>query len=257
MILSADEWTRTTKGFIPQASEACASTISPHLHYLRIIPNLTHLFLYVILIIPMQSGFVAEENTFSFWKNVFLMVVFFTITPITLGISMFSIFSFQNSHEVEIAKPSTNGVRVYASLPSEFPTVDGIATASDARPQIIRNYLERYSSPLLGHENYLVSRSDDMGIDFRLITAIAQQESNLCKIIPAKTYNCWGWGIHSKGTLGFKSYNDAIDAVTVGLKENYIDRGLTTPDTIWPKYTPSSPDGAWAKGVNQFMAEME
>jgi hypothetical protein len=206
----------------------------------------------------MQTGnLVGEENIFSFWKNVFLMAVFFTITPITLGISMFSIFSFQNSHQIEFTKPSTNGLRVYASLPSEFPTVDGVATSADARPQIIRNYLIRYNSPLLGHEDYLVSRSDEMGLDFRLITAIAQQESNLCKIIPPQTYNCWGWGIHSKGTLGFESYKEAIDAVTLGLKQGYIDKGLTTPDTIWTKYTPNSPDGAWAKGVNQFMAEMQ
>ncbi|HCR35726.1 MAG: hypothetical protein UR29_C0009G0014 [Candidatus Woesebacteria bacterium GW2011_GWC2_33_12] len=206
----------------------------------------------------MQTGIVVGEgNSFSFWKNVFLMIVFFTITPITLGISLFSIFSLQGSHEVEIAKPSTNGVRVYASLPSEFPTVNGLAISSDARPKIIKNYLEKYNSPLLGNENYIVSRSDEVGLDFRLITAIAQQESNLCKIFPEETYNCWGWGIHSKGTLGFASYNEAIDAVTYGLKTEYIDKGLTTPDTIWKKYTPSSPDGAWAKGVNQFMSEME
>ena len=206
----------------------------------------------------MQTGIVVGEgNSFSFWKNVFLMIVFFTITPITLGISLFSIFSLQGSHEVEIAKPSTNGVRVYASLPSEFPTVNGLAISSDARPKIIKNYLEKYNSPLLGNENYIVSRSDEVGLDFRLITAIAQQESNLCKIFPEETYNCWGWGIHSKGTLGFASYNEAIDAVTYGLKTEYIHKGLTTPDTIWKKYTPSSPDGAWAKGVNQFMSEME
>lgn len=200
---------------------------------------------------------VGEETSFSFWKNFFLMVVFFAITPITLGISMFSIFSFQNSHQIEFTKPSTNGVRVYASLPREFPKIDGEVIFDDARPYIIKNYLERYNSPLLGHEEYIVQKSDEMGMDFRLITAIAQQESNLCKIIPAKTYNCWGWGIHSQGTLGFNSYKEAIDAVTLGLKENYIDKGLTSPDTIWTKYTPNSPDGAWAKGVNQFMQEME
>jgi len=42
-----------------------------------------------------------------------------------------------------------------------------------------------------------------------------------------------------------------------GLKSEYIDKGYTTPDTIWKKYTPGSPDGAWAKGVNQFMSQME
>ena len=130
---------------------------------------------------------------------------------------------------------------------------------ANTKDQIVdlKNYLEKYNSPLLGNENYIVSRSDEVGLDFRLITAIAQQESNLCKIFPEETYNCWGWGIHSKGTLGFASYNEAIDAVTYGLKTEYIDKGLTTPDTIWKKYTPSSPDGAWAKGVNQFMSEME
>jgi len=199
-----------------------------------------------------------DEETFSLWKNIFLMVIFFTITPITLGVSLFSIFSLNKNPEIKIEETvNKSGVKVYASLPREFPKIDGEVTFDDARPLIIRNYLERYNSPLLGHEEYIVKRSDEMGMDFRLITAIAQQESNLCKIIPPRTYNCWGWGIHSEGTLGFDSYEEAIDAVTLGLKENYFNKGLTTPDTIWPKYTPSSPDGAWAKGVNQFMAEME
>ena len=199
-----------------------------------------------------------DEETFSLWKNVFLMVIFFTITPITLGVSMFSIFSLNKIPEIKTEEAiNKSGVKVYASLPREFPKVDDEITFDDARPLIIKNYLERYDSPLLGHEEYIVQRSDEMGMDFRLITAIAQQESNLCKVIPPKTYNCWGWGIHSEGTLGFKSYKDAIDAVTLGLKENYLDKGLTTPDIIWPKYTPSSPDGAWAKGVNHFMEEME
>lgn len=195
--------------------------------------------------------------SFEFWKNLFLVVVFFTITPITLGISLFSIFSLQKSSVTEITTTAQGSVKIYASLPSEFPTVSGNYTAVDARPELIKQYLIRYNSPLLGLENYMVYKADEYGLDYRLIPAIAQQESNLCKIIPAKTYNCWGWGIHSKGTLGFSSYEEAIDAVMSGLKKEYIDKGLTTPDTIWTKYTPGSPDGAWAKGVNQFMASME
>ena len=68
--------------------------------------------------------------------------------------------------------------------------------------ELIRQYLVRYNSPLVGLENFMVPKSDEYGLDYRLIPAIAQQESNLCKIIPDNTYNCWGWGIHSKGTLG-------------------------------------------------------
>lgn len=195
--------------------------------------------------------------SFEFWKNLFLVVVFFTVTPITLGISLFSIFSFQKSNVSEITNAVYGSVKIYASLPSELPQVSGQYTATDARPELIRQYLIKYNSPLIGLENYMVQKADEYGLDYRLIPAIAQQESNLCKIIPPKTYNCWGWGIHSKGTLGFQSYEEAIDTVMTGLKKEYIDKGLTTPDTIWTKYTPGSPDGAWAKGVNQFMIAME
>lgn len=195
--------------------------------------------------------------SFEFWKNLFLIVVFFTVTPITLGISLFSIFSLQKSNVTEITSTTQGSVKIYASLPSEFPTVSGDYVAVDARPELIKQYLIRYKSPLLGLENYMVQKADEYGLDYRLIPAIAQQESNLCKIIPPETYNCWGWGIHSRGTLGFNSYEEAIDTVMKGLKTEYIDKGYTTPDTIWTKYTPGSPDGAWAKGVNQFMAAME
>lgn len=200
------------------------------------------------------SGF---DNSFAFWKNMFFMVIFFTITPITIGVSMFALLSLEKNKQVEITQPSQTGIRVYASLPSEFPKVSGVAEVGDARPQLIKQYFIRYNSPLVGLSDYIVQKADEYGIDYRLIPAIAQQESNLCKIIPPETYNCWGWGIHSRGTLGFDSYEEAIDTVMLGLKKEYIDKGLTTPDTIWKKYTPSSPDGAWAKGVNQFMAEME
>jgi hypothetical protein len=207
----------------------------------------------------MQINFNSKsfESVFSFWKNMILMIIFFTITPITLGISVFALFSIKNNEKINLTVGPQRGLRVYASLPNDFPSVTGQITATDARPKLIRNYLIRYNSPLLGLENYMVEKADHYGLDFRLIPAIAQQESNLCKIIPPDTYNCWGWGIHSKGTLGFGSYEEAIDTVMAGLKKEYIDKGLTTPDTIWTKYTPSSPDGAWAKGVNQFMAEME
>lgn len=198
----------------------------------------------------------GEESSFGFWKNVIYMTIFFTIAPLTLGISLFSLFSLEKNEKIELTKTPSTGIKVYASLPSEFPMVSGNVTAVDARPALIGNYLARYNSPLLGMENYLVAKSDEYNMDYRLLPAIAQQESNLCKLIPYKSYNCWGWGIHSEGSLGFDSYEEAIDTVMKGIKTQYIDKGLTTPDTIWKKYTPNSPDGAWAKGVNQFMNEM-
>ncbi|KKQ97505.1 MAG: hypothetical protein UT24_C0047G0001, partial [Candidatus Woesebacteria bacterium GW2011_GWB1_39_12] len=154
----------------------------------------------------------SKENSFSFWKNIILAIVFFSVTPLTLGASLYSLLSFNNnkleSQNLKLINRDTTtvlGARIYASLPIDFPSISEKVQSSDARPEIIKNYLLRYKSPLVSFAGYIVQAADEFNIDYRLTTAIAQQESNLCKIIPPNTYNCWGWGIHSEGTLGFSS----------------------------------------------------
>lgn len=149
-----------------------------------------------------------------------------------------------------------SGVQVFASLPSNFPSISGEVLSADARAELIREYLQYYSSPLEPFADSIVSIADKYGVDYRLTTAIAQQESNLCKKIPEGTYNCWGWGIHSEGTLGFASYIDGLETVTRGLKMEYIDKGYTSIEEIMSKYTPLS-QGSWAYGVNKFMNQLE
>src|SRR5579859_3446433 len=139
---------------------------------------------------------------------------------------------------------------------------DGIQTTlaeGDARIPIVTNFLRRHESPLQPYEDWgkkLVAIADKYRIDFRLLPAIAMQESNLCKVIPAGTYNCLGFGIDKYETLGFDSYEAMFDRAARTLKQNYIDDGLTTPEKIMEKYTPSS-DGSWASSVNQWIAEMK
>lgn len=214
----------------------------------------------------MESLTVSKEDSFPFWKNLILIVIFFLVTPIALGTSLFSLVAIsetQESQEKIETREVTNfnertspGAKVFASLPSSFPSVSGGVETQDARPEIIRQYLADYNSPLEAHADVLVEAADEYGLDYRLLTAIAQQESNLCKKIPAGSNNCWGWGIHSKGTLGFSSYEEAIWTVSEGLKEEYIDKGYETPEEIMAKYTPLS-NGSWAYAVNQFMSQLE
>lgn len=130
--------------------------------------------------------------------------------------------------------------------------------AGDARPLIIANFLERHNSPLKPYDYYgvvIVEISDKYDIDFRLLPAIAMQESNLCKRIPPGSYNCLGFGIHERGTLGFENYEAGFERAARELKAYYIDQGRVTPELIMKKYTPSS-DGSWARSVNQWMSEM-
>jgi len=123
----------------------------------------------------------------------------------------------------------------------------------------MKSFLESYHSPLANYSNVILSVSEELGLDWRLLTAIAGAESTFCRTIPDESYNCWGWGIHSRGTLRFSSYEEGIRTVAKGLKEKFLDDGLTTIEEIMARYAPLSleKDGSWAYAVNYFMNQLE
>lgn len=180
----------------------------------------------------------------------FLLIILFVASPLAIALSFFALSS---GYPIKKVAPQT---MVFASLPGSHPKIILNADSSDARVAIIEKYLKKYKSPLVPYAEKFVLEADKNGLDFRLLVAIGQQESNLCKFAPEGTHNCWGWGIHKSGTLGFDSYEHAIEVVSLGLKKKYIDQGLRTPDEIMARYTPHS-NGSWAFGVNSFMESMQ
>jgi len=126
----------------------------------------------------------------------------------------------------------------------------------DARAANLKAFLRKYNSDLYNHADKIIEVSDKYQFDYRLLPAIAMQESNLCRVIPDNSYNCWGWGIYGTTVTRFDSYDDAIETVAKGLKKNYIDQGLVTASAIMKKYTPPS-QGSWQYGVNSFMKALE
>ena len=129
-------------------------------------------------------------------------------------------------------------------------------TIKDKRIAVLKAFLRQHDSPLYDHAEFIVKISDQNELDYRLLPAIAMQESTACKAIPVNSFNCWGWGIYGNTVTRFSSYEEGIDTVARGLKTNYIDRGLKTPEEIMRKYTPSS-NGSWALGVNTFVGVLE
>ena len=127
--------------------------------------------------------------------------------------------------------------------------------SGDARAANLKAFLRKYNSDLYNHAEKIIEVSDKYGFDYRLLPAIAMQESNLCRVIPDNSYNCWGWGIYGTKVTRFESYNDAIETVARGIKKYYIDEGLVTASAIMKKYTPPS-QGSWQHGVNLFMKEI-
>lgn len=135
----------------------------------------------------------------------------------------------------------------------DFKTAAGIA---DGRAANLKAFFRKYNSPLYNYAETIVRVSDEYKFDYRLLPAIAMQESNLCRVIPSESFNCWGWGIYGTTVTRFESYDEAIETVGRGIKDHYIDEGLTTASQIMEKYTPSS-NGSWAHGVNTFLKALE
>ncbi len=130
------------------------------------------------------------------------------------------------------------------------------ARLTDGRAANLKQFFRKYGSPLYDEADFVVKTADKYKFDYRLLPAIAMQESGLCQNMPAGSYNCWGWGIYGDKVARFSSYDEAIDTVGQGIRENYIDKGLVTATMIMEKYTPSS-NGSWARAVNTFMRVLE
>ncbi|OGD79741.1 hypothetical protein A2368_03985 [Candidatus Collierbacteria bacterium RIFOXYB1_FULL_49_13] len=162
-------------------------------------------------------------------------------------------FMFTSPEQVSVPDQTL----LYAAIPATVSEIKTSVRSLDARPEIARQYLKKYNSPLYPYAELIVKTSDENGIDFRWLIAIAQQESNLCKRIPENSYNCWGWGIYGDKVTRFNSYEHAITAIAPQFKQKFLTDGhRTEADDIMKTYTPPS-DGSWSFGVNQFMSEME
>jgi hypothetical protein len=151
--------------------------------------------------------------------------------------------------------------KMYASLPNVLgaKTVDAYYIESqDIIPDLVYDYFKKYKSPMLESSSNLVEIARKYEIDPLLLVAIAQCESNLGKKMPPDCHNPFGWGIHSKGTLCFTTWEEGYEAISKGLRSNYFDKGRSKPEDIMEMYTPASLEkgGSWAKCVSKFMGQL-
>lgn len=195
-------------------------------------------------------------------KHLFIVSGWLTITSLTLIVSISTITFLHKTQYLDVAALTPNNRQPIITSLQQTSEVKGMSTelkADDARPYIIAQFLERYDSPLKPYDYWgslLTQIADQYALDFRLLPAMAMQESNLCKKIPEGTHNCLGLGIHSKGTWGFDTYEANFAKAAEILRKNYINQGLITPDEIQDKYTPGS-NGSWEFSVNKFMDKLE
>lgn len=141
-----------------------------------------------------------------------------------------------------VAAPQLSGV-------DNEPAITATVTAAQAdnRALALTAYLKSKNSELADYAVDIVADADKYGIDYKLIPAIAGNESGFAKAMVPGTYNAWGWG---GGYIPFKSWPNAIDQISQGLAQNYIGKGRVTPEQIAPVYAP--PSRTWAYNVQMY-----
>lgn len=196
------------------------------------------------------------------WKKILKVVLWVPSATVALFFSIQTYLTYSLTKDApglirqEISVLKQNRI-AFAAVPRIALEIKTAMATQDARPLLINRYFERYSSPMAGMGDFIVRTADAKGVNPYLIVAIAQQESNLGKLMPPNCHNAWGWGIHSAGTLCFASWEEGIATFTVGIADKYHAYGLYTPEQLMSKYVPHSPGGAWAKGVQQFLTQLE
>jgi len=194
-------------------------------------------------------------------KKIFIyFIIFITFFGINLLLIKKIISQTKKNAQIENLLSEIGEIKNNPFYNSALPQVLGAykteTQLADSRVPNLKQFFRKYNSPLYDHAELIVFVSDKYGFDYRLLPAIAMQESNLCRYIPENSHNCWGWGIYGNQVIRFSSYEEAIETVASGIKKDYIDKGLVTASKIMEKYTPSSP-GTWARGVNTFIRMLE
>lgn len=116
----------------------------------------------------------------------------------------------------------------------------------------IEKVLKKYNSPMSENAESFVNACKTHELDCFLLPAIAGTESTFGQFIALGTFNPFGWG---QGYMQFKSWDEAIDTVGAGLRENYINKGAKSVEDIGYIYANKS--DTWAGHVRSFMKEFQ
>jgi len=128
--------------------------------------------------------------------------------------------------------------------------------AFNQRVETLEAFFEGRNSPLKEYSKTFVQVADIYDLDYRLLPSISCMESSCGIHLLPESYNPFGWGIYGNNAIYFEDYDQAIEIVGKGIKDNYIDKGLDSIEKIAPVYTPPNHVN-WLNGVRHFYNEID
>jgi hypothetical protein len=200
----------------------------------------------------------------KFWRHLILLVSPILLTT-GLVVSFALLLTSQNGgFAKELASSSPQSLphyfqyQLYRQAPPNGLVLGESITAIDGKAEHLRSYLEWQNSPLAPHAATFIEMAHKYDLPWNLLPAICGKESTFGKKIPEGTFNCFGWGVYGKQALGLDSWDNAIETVAKGLREDYFNQGFDTVSEIEYLYTPQSANShhRWKEGVEYFMWEI-
>lgn len=176
--------------------------------------------------------------------------------PLLLFTCIFYLSYLYTEQNGKVLGASSTGI-AYAALPPSDVTFATVINEEASQTEIVRQFLAKHNSQLETYAPDLIAAAERYDLDFRLLPAIAMQESTACRRIPENSHNCWGWGIYGGKVTRFDNYPHAIETISRTLSTKYREKhGLVTPYEVGRLYNPSNTNN-WAENVTHFMQEME
>lgn len=147
-----------------------------------------------------------------------------------------------------VNKPSSRAISNAAAatepVSSETKTmVVTLVAKKDDRAELLSAFLVRQNSPMAADAVALVAIADKYSLDWTFLPAIAGLESQYGKMVPAGSFNPYGW---NNGKTSFRSWADASETVAAGIRSRYQASGEVTPWAIGSRYAASP---TWAVRV--------
>jgi len=133
--------------------------------------------------------------------------------------------------------------------PRNVMVVSVVAKADD-RAKRLEKFLRSQGSPMTKDTAALVRIADKYKLDWTFLPAIAGLESQYGKLIPAGSYNPYGW---DNGRAFFSSFEQASESVAVGIRSRYQPEGEITAWGIGSRYAASK---TWAVRVVRFQSQI-
>lgn len=192
-------------------------------------------------------------------KTLIKMISFVIIFGISIGIFV-SLKEIENRKIKKIEKKEVFVNEVYAAPVLDYakePIVYDDMTLTELSEKIERSL----NSTVSGYGTLFASYSLEKGVDPYLAVAIMLHETGCkweCSALAKYCNNVGGQkGSPSCNGGAYRSYptlEDGIKGFIDNLAKNYIEKGLTTPEQIGPKYAAST---SWASKINAYIKSIK